>query len=556
MADKESTLAIVIRTVDQATAGIRAVNARIKGLTNGLAVLTAPAQLVGERLAALGKEAGIGKVIDGFKGVGEALGSTWGRIQAVGKVAKTVVGTLLGVAGVAGAAVLAVKSLVDEFDDLGDKSEKLGVTNDFLASMRYAAEKSGATMEQLDGGLTAFTENLGQARAGTGRMTAFLSKVSPALLSQLKATKSNEEAFRLLADAMAKVTDPAKRLALAQKTVGDSALAPLLARGAAGLLELQGAYSALAGSQETAAEGAGSVDDSMHDLKASTDGIKAAIISGLSPALKVLVDQLTEWFAGHREDVKQWAAQIGEKLPDAVHKVISTIEGAVKTVGDFVDNIGGLKVAAVLVAAVMVGPLLSAFVTLGVAMLTNPFGLILTAIGLLVLGGYELIKHWDSVSAFFGKIWGYIKIAFSAAWEFIKTAFLNFSPLGQIIKHWEPIKKFFSALWDGISGAFSTAWEFIKGIVAKIVDKVSWVIDKIKFLAKYTPIGIIAGIGDDSQPTISTDAINAAAGGGGRSTEAKVTVDFANAPKGTRVAADPQSTADVDLSVGYQMGAM
>ena len=38
--------------------------------------------------------------------------------------------------------------------------------------------------------------------------------------------------------------------------------------------------------------------------------------------------------------------------------------------------------------------------------------------------------------------------------------------------------------------------------------------------------------------------------------EARVTVDFANAPRGTRVSQDSGSTADVDLSVGYQMGLM
>lgn len=35
--------------------------------------------------------------------------------------------------------------------------------------------------------------------------------------------------------------------------------------------------------------------------------------------------------------------------------------------------------------------------------------------------------------------------------------------------------------------------------------------------------------------------------------EAKVTVDFANVPSGTRVRTDPQNTAHVDLSVGYQL---
>jgi hypothetical protein len=36
--------------------------------------------------------------------------------------------------------------------------------------------------------------------------------------------------------------------------------------------------------------------------------------------------------------------------------------------------------------------------------------------------------------------------------------------------------------------------------------------------------------------------------------KAQVTVDFKNAPRGTRVNADPANTANVDVSVGYQTG--
>ncbi|HEY6037147.1 MAG TPA: hypothetical protein VIV58_22865, partial [Kofleriaceae bacterium] len=35
---------------------------------------------------------------------------------------------------------------------------------------------------------------------------------------------------------------------------------------------------------------------------------------------------------------------------------------------------------------------------------------------------------------------------------------------------------------------------------------------------------------------------------------AKITIDIKNAPKGTRASVDPSSTADVDLTTGYQMG--
>lgn len=36
--------------------------------------------------------------------------------------------------------------------------------------------------------------------------------------------------------------------------------------------------------------------------------------------------------------------------------------------------------------------------------------------------------------------------------------------------------------------------------------------------------------------------------------EARVKIEIANAPRGTRVTTDPGNTADVHTSVGYQMG--
>ncbi len=39
-----------------------------------------------------------------------------------------------------------------------------------------------------------------------------------------------------------------------------------------------------------------------------------------------------------------------------------------------------------------------------------------------------------------------------------------------------------------------------------------------------------------------------------QSTEAHVTVDFSNLPRGARVEADPQTTTPIDLGMGYSMG--
>jgi len=532
VSDKESTLAIVVRTVDNATAGLRAINAHIKSL----GVLAAPVQLIGERLGALAKEAGLPRVIDGVKGVGSAVGSLAGKLAMAGGIA----------AGFAVAAGHGLFELVGQFDDLGDKSERLGVTNDFLASMRYAAEKSGASVEDLDAGMQAFVTNLGAAKAGKGSLFKFLSAVSPALLSQLKAAKSNESAFGLLADAMAKVEDPAKRLALAEKAGIGANLAPLLAKGSAGLMELKGSFIGLAGSQEEAADRAGAVDDSMHDLNAATTGVKAALVAGLSPALKTIIEQITTWLSGHREDVRRWADDVGKKLPGAVDSVVAAVKSAAAFVGKFVDSIGGWKVAAGALALVIAGPLISSIASLGLAMATSPFGLIVIGVAAATAGVISLYSE------------------LSQTYDLLDSRNERLQEDLQKLRSGEMSKASFDTFHPGVRAKIDAQQQDEEALVAGQLDQSA-------FDAKYpgrnsqATLDIAKAMGRGQFGTADPSSLAPAAPlagilpgllnpGAGAPQEVKIKVDFANAPKGTRVSGDPRNTADVDLSVGYLMG--
>lgn len=474
MADKETTLSIVLKTVDKATAGIAAVNKRLEGITAPIKGLNKAAGEFKEHLGLILGASGIPAMGDALRGVGNAVSGLIGKLAVVGGIASLAVHGLVG--------------LVDEFDTLGDKAEKLDVTVDFLAAMRFAAERSGASVESLDQGLTAFGENMGQLRGGTGRMLKSLQQWAPALIPMLKATKGNEAAWRLLADAMSKVTDPQKRLALALKTVGNSDLVPMLARGSEGLFELQGEFTGTAGSLEDATKKAGATDDALKNLKAATTGVKAALLTGLAPALTIIIDKMTTWLSGHREDLKRWAIDIGEKLPAAVEKVVDWIGKAWDKVSGFVDAIGGVKVALLGVAAVIVGPLIGAFASLGIALLTNPIGLIITAVAALTVGVIELVKHWDDVSDAIGRA---------------ADALANFIGVGNDEE-------------SGILGKF--------------------------------PIG---GPGSSASDVVNKTLFNLTTAKA--TTEARIMVDFMNAPRGTRVTADPRNTADVDLTVGHQL---
>jgi phage-related minor tail protein len=534
VADKQAVLSIVLRTVDRATAGINAINKRIDAATK-------PIRDFRKALGELREKSGIDEIGAGFRGVGNALTGILGKVAMIG--------------GAVGVAVAGVFSLVSEFDDLGDKAEAIGVGVDFLAQMRHAAELSGASVEQLDGGLQGFVKSLGQARAGTGRMAAFLGKVSPVLLQQLKATKSNAEAVDLLADAMAKLEDPAKRAALAQATVGDAALAPLLAKGGKGVKALRDEYAKANPDVVKAAEAAAQVADAQARLKAATDGVKSALVTGLAPALKIIVDRLSKFFTENRERIGEWAKDLGEKLPAAFDTLVDGIKGAIGFLTPFFNSTTKIKIAIGALIAVMAGPLISAVVSLGIALAANPIGLILTAIAALAVAWFVVITQWDEVKAYFTKFWDYLGDKFGVFRDIIAAVMAPFIyiPL-KIISNWETISKFFTDLWDGVTGVFQRAWNIIKDIVDKVSGAVSTVTGAIG-----DAVDFINPFSDDAPTTDRSLSITnvaeqarAALQTGRQSTEARVTVDFANAPRGMRVSTDPQSTG-VDTSVGYQM---
>ncbi len=477
---KEFPLSIVLRTVDKATAGINAVNKRLDAMTK-------PVRDFKKALGDLGESSGLASVIDGFKGVGSAIGDLLGKVAMIG--------------GVVGVAVAGLVHLVGEFDDLGDKAERLGVGADFLAGLHFAAERSGASVEALDSGIQTFTVNLGLARAGMGKMVKALQTVAPELLVQLKHTKNNEQALLLMANAFAAIKDPAKKAALAARTGLGPELVPLLSKGSKGVAELLERFHELAPGITEAADAAGKTDDAFKDLNAATTGVKAAIVTGLAPAMTVVVKKLTQWFVDHRADIQRWAADVGERIPAAIEKVITWVGRAVDSTTKFVDGIGGWKVAALGVAAVIAGPLISAIVSLGLAMASTPLGLFLAGAAELLLLAKTIHDTGGPRSS----------ASFTAEEAALKSG--------------------------AIPGGFGRAPSRTEADLMRsgaIPKSNRFRIDE----------GRMNAINRESSANVAST----------RAQDAKVTVEFKNAPPGMRAAADPQSNLDVDLAMGFAMG--
>jgi len=525
---KQTSLSIVIRTVDDATARIKAINAQLDAINK-------PTKDLKKAFSELAEKSGLDKVASGVKGVGRAVGDLLSKAARIGGV----------IAGGAALAVHELFGLVQQFDDLGDEAERLGVSVDFLAQMKYAAAKAGVPVDALDEGLKTFSQNIGQATTHTGRMYKFLTLVSPALRDQVVKAKSSAEAFDLVANAIAKLPDPMRRAALAQKVFGDSDLGALLAKGGKGVKALRDRYLELAGSQQEAADKAGAVDDSLHDLHATEDGLKAAIVTGFGPALKQLVDELAAWFKENRGRVAEWAKDFGEKLPAAVHRVADAVQSAIATVRGLVADFGGLKNVAIGAVAILAGPLIKAVVELGIALATAGLRAVALAKG---IGSIPATTAGGAAAGAAGSTLPRAA-AVGGGSSVLGSVVLPFAA-GIAISH-------YGEKYIGHEGLASK----IARIQAEHGDtSASDYIDR-NYDAGPSPLELVQrGLDSYRDANNSRGSLGSSFGGGAGGGlvgpvkiqgDNKIKVEFVGAPRGTRVTADPKNTDDVDLSIGY-----
>ena len=126
-------------------------------------------------------------------------------------------------------------------DSLSNTSERIGLTAEQLQKLHAAAEPAGTSAEKLDGALLKLSKGLGDARIGGGALTKALEETHPQLLASLSAASDTGEAFLVLADAVARIEDPAERVRVAQAALGRSGaeLVNVLGQGRAAI-EAQG----------------------------------------------------------------------------------------------------------------------------------------------------------------------------------------------------------------------------------------------------------------------------------------------------------------------------
>lgn len=222
-----------------------------------------------------------------------------GITKAFGGMAGAVTGLLSGIS--LGVIVAAASRALDYASSLAEVAQQLGVTTKDLQEYRYAASQVGIEQDEMDKSLAKLTVSMGQARDGVEKPKAAFKELSDLLGKDvLKSAATAGDAIPLIADALAKVQDPAKRAALEVALFGKTGqkLDTLLAGGSSAINDMT----------ETARElglvisdkdiqSADATADKLSELKQVLEASIAKAVSENSDAIYQLADSLEHLIA-------------------------------------------------------------------------------------------------------------------------------------------------------------------------------------------------------------------------------------------------------------------
>ena len=173
----------------------------------------------------------LGRIDKSFSGLGKGVGAIKG---ALGGFAAGAFGGFLASFSL-GAIKDAISQSLEFAGSLGEVAQSLGVGTKFLQEFRFAATQNGATLEQADTALGKFSITLGKA-FNDKTSSAADSLTSLGLSLEKLKSQSDSERFQSVADAIAKIKDPARQAAAAVAIFGKGALAilPTLQQAGAG----------------------------------------------------------------------------------------------------------------------------------------------------------------------------------------------------------------------------------------------------------------------------------------------------------------------------------
>lgn len=215
-----------------------------------------------------------------------------------------------GAAAALGGVALAIRGVLEEADSLSKAAQSIGVATDELSKLKWAAEQSGVSFEDLTGSLAKLSNAMAQSlRSATSQQAEAFKALGVAVTNADGTLRDNRAVLGDVATAFARMKDSTNKTALAIQIFGRSGaqLIPFLNNGEAGLRafgdEAERLGIVIGTDTGKAAE---RFNDTMNRISTRFEGLKVQIATAVLPALNDFAD----WF--DRFDPAGFLGKIGE----------------------------------------------------------------------------------------------------------------------------------------------------------------------------------------------------------------------------------------------------
>lgn len=581
-AGKSYPLSLVIKAVDQITAPLNRISARISAVTR-------PIQQVSNSVRSMSEAAGVPRLAESFRGVARAADDV-GR--AVDRTALRIIG--IGYAGKQAASLfnrefVATADLFERLDIqleglFGGDRRRSGGAMDFLKRITVETPfempdlaKSFRTMlgfglDPMTGALQAIVDQTAKI-GGTGEdLTGIAMQLGQAWSKgRLQAQDANILVERGV-PVWAMLSRAVERVNRGQK-VSIGQLRKMSEDGQLGTK----AISLLI--QQMGIEGAGASKRMMKTWTGMISNLadqwtffKVRVMrSGPFEALKGRVQSILDAIDRMTKsgELDRWADRIGTKFlqlfnwleqrgPAAWRFMTTTVPAALTTITDklsfMADLMGGWdNLAFFALAGYIGGPLVSsvigltvATINLGIAMGLTPVGWLIGGLVLLGIAGITLMKKWDVVKAYFSDLFASWKQAFVGLYDFLAGVFTF--DLGRV--------------WKGLTNMVTGAVTFWLKILRPVAELLGWIANKAIPVAERRESTPVPTVLSENLRTLGTlgpalgvermmssrGPVEATSPMNGR-----ITVDFRNVPPGTRVTKDAALPVDLSWARGLTM---
>lgn len=237
-------------------------------------------------------EESIGKTDKKASTLSETLGK---GIKTAGKWAAGIATAAVSAGAALGEAVNQTAEYADEIDKASYRS---GIGAENLQRLKYAAEQSGATLENIEKSAKKLNERMSEVSEGNATSAAMFEKLGVALYDANGVMRSSDDVYNDVLGKLADMGDTAEATAIGTDLFGKAFtdLKPLLAAGSDGIQDLKDNADALGIVMSQDAVTAGVVyGDTIADIKNALGGMVRSLGQSVLPMFQKFADKLIEW---------------------------------------------------------------------------------------------------------------------------------------------------------------------------------------------------------------------------------------------------------------------